>query len=89
MSQDKILELSQVMISVLLSFNNAYQTRTPIANTDEVQFVLSMIGLVANLTTVKKGQWLFSHENSCKDVIRLVMDIVPRVPSPSGNQLKR
>lgn len=77
------------MISVLSSFNNTYQTNTPITDTDEVQFVLSIIGLVANLTTVSKGQWLFSHNNSCKNVVQLIMAIVPRVPSPSGNQLKR
>jgi len=77
------------MIGTLSSFNTTYRTNTPIMNTDETQFVLSIVGLVANLTTVNKGQWLFSQNSVCKTVIQLIINIVPRVPSPSGNRLKR
>lgn len=77
------------MINVLTSFNDTYHPKTPIVDTEETRFVLSIIGLVANLTTVDLGRRFFSQTDSGKNVIQLIMYLVPHIPSPSGNQLKK
>ncbi|XP_015366659.1 PREDICTED: uncharacterized protein LOC107163651 [Diuraphis noxia] len=87
--KDKILELSEIMSGVLASFNDTYQSKIPITDTEETRFVLSIIGLVANLSTVDAGQRFFSQTNSGKNVIRLIVCILIRIPSPSANQLKK
>lgn len=87
--QEKILELSEIMSGVLTSFNDTYQPKIPITDTEETRFVLSIIGLVANLSTVDAGRRFFSQTNSGKNVIRLIICILIRIPSPSANQLKK
>lgn len=87
--QEKILGLSEIMSGVLTSFNDTYQPKIPITDTEETRFVLSIIGLVANLSTVDAGRRFFSQTNSGKNVIRLIICILIRIPSPSANQLKK
>ncbi|CAH1708270.1 unnamed protein product [Aphis gossypii] len=77
------------MSGVLTSFNDTYQPKIPITDTEETRFVLSIIGLVANLSTVDAGRRFFSQTNSGKNVIRLIICILIRIPSPSANQLKK
>lgn len=77
------------MVNVLTSFNDTYETKTPISDTEEIRFVLSVIGLVANLTTVDLGRKFFSKSDNGKNVIRLIAHLVTKIPSPSGNQLKK
>lgn len=72
-----------------MTFNDTYQTKVPISDTDETRFVLSIIGLIANLTTENEGRRFFSQIIHGKRVIQLIMCILTRVPSPSGNQLKK
>lgn len=88
-TQDKILDLSQMMVNVLASFNDTYETKTPISDTEEIRFVLSIIGIVANLTTVDMGRKFFSKTDNGQNVIQLIANLVTKVPSPSGNQLKK
>lgn len=78
-----------MMSGVLTSFNDTYQTKIPITDTEETRFVLSVIGLVANLSTVDAGRRFFSQTNSGKNVIQLIVCILIRIPSPSANQLKK
>jgi len=88
-SQDRMLELSEVMNGALESFDETYGTQVPVGDTDETRFVLSVIGLVANLAAVDAGRRFFSQTDSGKNVVGRVMSVAPRVPSPAGNQLKK
>lgn len=84
-----MLRLSQIMIGVLSSFVNTYPTKLSIVDTDEIQFVRSILGLVLNLATVNEGRQFFLQTENGKNVIQLILNIVPRIPSPSGNKLKK
>lgn len=77
------------MIGVLLSFDDTYITNTPITDSIETRFVLSIIGLVVNLSTTDTGREFFSKNDNGKNVMQLILHIVHRIPSPSGNQLKK
>lgn len=77
------------MIRVLTSFIDTHQRKSPIVDTDETRFVLSIIGLVANLTTVDAGQRFFWQNKCGQNVIQLIINLVPRISSPTGNQLKK
>lgn len=74
---------------MLSSTNDTYNKKTPIVDTDETRFVLNILGLIANSTTVDNGQRFFSLTNNGKNVIQLLVRLLPRIQSPSGNQLKK
>lgn len=77
------------MMRVLTSFIDTHQIKSSIVDTEETRFVMSIIGLVANLTTVDAGQRFFSQNKCGQNVIQLIINLVPRISSPSGNQLKK
>lgn len=87
--QDKLYKLSEIIINVLTSFNDTYQTKIPTTDTEETRFILSIIGLVANLSTVDAGRQFFSQNNNGKNVIKLITTIVSHTLSPSGNKWKK
>ncbi|VVC37889.1 Hypothetical protein CINCED_3A011431 [Cinara cedri] len=87
--KDKIEDLLQVIIGGLTSFNNTYYSYTSIAKTPETRFIKSMLKMVANLSTVDDGQRYFLTTDSGNTLIQLIIKIVHRLPSPSGNALKK
>ncbi|XP_050436299.1 uncharacterized protein LOC126843042 [Adelges cooleyi] len=86
--EDKCARLTQMIVHVLKSFNETYRV-IPTADTNEVRFVLSVIGLVANLSTTDAGREMFSNTENGNKVVKLIICILSRIPSPSGNHLKK
>ncbi|XP_025420936.1 uncharacterized protein LOC112691040 isoform X2 [Sipha flava] len=87
--EDKLTKLSEIMVNVLTSFIDTYQSKIPTTDTEETMFILSIIGLVANLSTEDRGRQFFSQNNIGKNVIKLIMTIVTHTSSSSGNQWKK
>jgi hypothetical protein len=87
--QDKLTKLSEIMVNVLTSFIDTYQSKIPTTDTEETMFILSIIGLVANLSTEDRGRQFFLQNNIGKNVIKLIMTIVTHTSSSSGNQWKK
>ncbi|XP_050440019.1 uncharacterized protein LOC126845407 [Adelges cooleyi] len=88
LEQDKCARMSQMIEHVLRSFYETYRV-IPTADTDEVRFVLSVIGLVANLSTTDAGRKMFSNSENGNKVVKLIVCILCRLKSPSGNRLKK
>ncbi|VVC46210.1 Hypothetical protein CINCED_3A007975 [Cinara cedri] len=88
--QDDLEKLSRTMIGVLTTFDDAYgYSNTPIVDTYETRFILGIVGVVANLSTTEKGRRYYSTMNSGKTIMCIILKIVHRLPSPSGNSLKK
>lgn len=64
------------MISVLKSFNEKYNNEIPPIKTYETKFVISMLGIVANLTTTKDGCRFFSQANDGINVVQHIIFLV-------------
>lgn len=87
--QEKLFDLSEIMINALTSFSDTYQIQIPTTDTEDTRFAQIIIGLVANLSTVDEGRRFFSQNNNGKNVTKLITSIVSRTLSPSGNMWKK
>lgn len=82
-----MINMAKLMISILTTFIETYN-KQPI-KTYDTKFVLNILGIVANLTTIKAGCHFFSQVNDGISVINLIMSMVMYAPSSLNSNLKR
>jgi hypothetical protein len=73
----------------LTSFIETYESSLPGHYDDESQFIMSMCGIITNITAAPAGrQFLVSHPMG-KELLVQFSRILPVIPAPSGNCLKK
>jgi hypothetical protein len=87
--QNKVGDFLAIVNGSLISFMETYESSMPGQCTDESQFILSMCGIVTNIAAAPAGrQFLVSSPNG-KELLEQFNRILPAIPAPSGNCLKR
>lgn len=77
------------MVSVLTDFIKTCNNKIPSIKTYETKFVLSMLGIVANVTTTKEGCRFFSLVDDGANVIHLIVSLVLCTHISQENHLKK
>lgn len=78
-----------MVIGTLTSFMDSYKNEIPGQNTDESQFVMSLVGIVTNIAASADGRQFLIVDEQGKSVVRHFVKILQHIPVPSGNCLKR
>lgn len=81
--------MATFMANILSSFIKSYEYKQmPSIKTNETQFVLQILRILANLTTIKSGCHFFSQVQDGIKIINLIVTLVLCTP-PSINILKK
>lgn len=81
--------MAKLMICILQSFIEIYNNKMPSIKSIETKFVLSILGIVANLTTNKDGCYFFSQVHDGINVVKLIISLVLFIPPSLENNLKK
>lgn len=84
--------MAKLMSSILSSFIEFYDNTNnlmPSTKTHETKFVLSILGIVANVTTTQAGSKFFVEVNDGIDVINHIVSLILCTPSSHTNNLKK
>jgi hypothetical protein len=66
-----------------------YETSLPNQYAEESQFILSMCGIITNIAATSAGRQFLVTNTSGRDLLEQFNRILPVIPEPSGNYLKR
>lgn len=81
--------MARLMTCILNSYIETYNNNMPSIKAYETKCILSILGIVANLTTNKSGCYFFSQVNDGKNVVNLIVSLVLCIPSSLDNNLKK
>ena len=73
----------------LVSFIETYNNAIPSQCADESQFIMSFCGIVTNLAAAPAGRQFIANNPVGKDLLEQISRVLPLIPIPSGNCLKR
>lgn len=73
----------------LESFMETYNLTLPDVTTNEMQFILSLVGVVANMAATPDGRQFLVTDPNGRELINLMINILPIIPLDSGDCLKR
>ena len=68
---------------------DTYRQEIPSQNSDESQFVMSLVGIVTNIAATSEGRLFLIVDEQGKNLVRHFVKILQFIPVPSGNCLKR
>ncbi|XP_021929071.1 heat shock factor 2-binding protein-like isoform X2 [Zootermopsis nevadensis] len=89
LSGNKVGDFLAIVNGSLISFMETYESSMPGQCADESQFIMSMCGIVTNIAAAPAGrQFLVSNPNG-RELLEQFNRILPVIPAPSGNCLKR
>ncbi|XP_060854647.1 uncharacterized protein LOC132932342 [Rhopalosiphum padi] len=87
LQKDNITSMAKFITNILSGFIKTYNKQMPSIKTNETQFVLLILRILANLTTTKSGCHFFSQVNDGINIINLIVSLVLCTP-PSLDILK-
>ncbi|XP_025208184.1 uncharacterized protein LOC112603701, partial [Melanaphis sacchari] len=80
LQKDNITNMAKFITNILSSFIKTYNTQMPSIKTNEAQFVLHILKIIANLTITKSGCHFFSQINDGINIINLIVALVLCTP---------
>ncbi|XP_075227986.1 heat shock factor 2-binding protein-like [Lycorma delicatula] len=86
---DKLSEFCSIVTGTLVSFMETYNREFPDQKTDEMQFILSLAGTVANIAASPDGRHFLASDQNGKELLDQIINILPHIPPVSGDALKR
>nr|CAD7590774.1 unnamed protein product [Timema genevievae] len=89
LSGNKVVEFLSIMNGSLVSFLETYNTNMPASSTDESQFIMSLCGVVTNIAASPAGRQFLATNEKGKELVAQIIRILPGIPTPAGNCLKR
>lgn len=82
--------MAELMTSILNRFIKTYNNNNmPSIKSHETKVVLSILGIVANLTIKKAGRYFFSQIDDGINVVNLIISLVLNIPSSLENDFKK
>jgi len=87
--QNKVADFLDIVNGSLISFMETYETSLPNQYAEESQFILSMCGIVTNIAATPAGRQFLVTDTNGRDLLEQFNRILPVIPEPSGNYLKR
>lgn len=87
--QNKVADFLAIVNGSLISFMETYETSLPNQCAEESQFILSMCGVVTNIAATPAGRQFLVTNTNGRDLLEQFNRILPVIPEPSGNYLKR
>lgn len=87
--QNKVADFLAIVNGSLISFMETYETSLPNQYAEESQFILSMCGIITNIAATSAGRQFLVTNTSGRDLLEQFNRILPVIPEPSGNYLKR
>jgi hypothetical protein len=87
--QNKVADFLAIVNGSLISFMETYETSLPNQSAEESQFILSMCGIVTNIAATPAGRQFLATNTNGRDLLEQFNRILPVIPEPSGNYLKR
>lgn len=82
--------MAKLMTSILNYFIKTFNNNNmPSKKTHETKVVLSILGIVTNLTINKAGSHFFSQVNDGINVVNLIISLVLNIPSSLENNFKK
>jgi hypothetical protein len=87
--QNKVADFLAIVNGSLISFMETYETSLPNQCAEESQFILSMCGIVTNIAATPAGRQFLVTNTNGRDLLEQFNRILPVIPEPSGNYLKR
>ncbi|XP_014256444.1 uncharacterized protein LOC106670522 [Cimex lectularius] len=89
LSSSKISEFFKFTNGILNSFISVYKENMPNLESEESQFVLSVCGCIANISAVTQGARKIITDINGKELVETLINILPAIPKPAGDSLKR
>ncbi|KAK6641355.1 hypothetical protein RUM44_013064 [Polyplax serrata] len=86
---NRIGDFFLIVVGTLTSFMDTYKQEIPSQNSDESQFVMSLVGIVTNIAAAAEGRLFLIIDEHGKNLIRHFVKMLQYIPVPSGNCLKR
>lgn len=87
--QNKIGEFFCIVNGSLLSYVETYSIAMPDTNTNETQFILSLIGIITNIAASPAGREFLTTDPNGKELIQQMLYVMALIPEPSGDCLIR
>ncbi|XP_015179837.1 PREDICTED: heat shock factor 2-binding protein-like [Polistes dominula] len=83
--QNKVREFLSIVSGSFVAFISTYETGIPPTNNVEYQFVLGLLGIVTNISSIPKGrEFLITNQNG-KDLVEKIIKFMPNFfPVASG-----
>ncbi|XP_067013401.1 heat shock factor 2-binding protein [Anabrus simplex] len=89
LSGNKVGEFLNIVNGTLMSFMETYDSQMPGQCADESQFIMAMCGIVTNIAASPAGRQFLVMSPNGKELLESFVNILPSVPCPTGNCLKR
>ncbi|RZF39982.1 hypothetical protein LSTR_LSTR002385 [Laodelphax striatellus] len=86
---NKLPDFCSIVSGTLVSFLETYNREFPDQKTDEMQFILSLGGTVANIAASTDGRQFLTGNKYGRELLDQVLNILPHIPPVSGDTLKR
>ncbi|XP_015120867.1 heat shock factor 2-binding protein isoform X2 [Diachasma alloeum] len=89
-NRQNLKDLLSITNTALESFIQTFEGKFPDMKEEQYQFMMSLMGTVTNISSNSTGrQFLISHEQNGKELIKLIVLSIPGLPLISGDPLKR
>ncbi|KAK7871596.1 hypothetical protein R5R35_001789 [Gryllus longicercus] len=89
LSGNKMGDFLNIVNGTLVSFIETYDSHMPGQCADESQFIMSMCGIITNIAASPAGRQFLVTNPTGKELLDMFVRVLPRIPCPSGNCLKR
>uniref|UniRef100_A0A1B6KF78 Heat shock factor 2-binding protein n=1 Tax=Graphocephala atropunctata TaxID=36148 RepID=A0A1B6KF78_9HEMI len=89
LSTNRVSEFLCIVSGSLQSFLDTYNTSLPDVTTNETQFILSLVGTVANMASTSDGRQFLVTDPNGRELVTQLLSTLPGVPEGSGDSLKR
>ncbi|KAK3931728.1 Heat shock factor 2-binding protein [Frankliniella fusca] len=89
LSGNKATDFICIVSGTLESFLETFNTEMPNQSSDESQFIMAMGGIVTNMAAAPAGRQFLVSDPNGRDLIQQIVRVLPVIPTPSGNCLKR
>ncbi|XP_034253277.1 heat shock factor 2-binding protein-like [Thrips palmi] len=89
LSGNKAADFLCIVSGTLESFLETFNTEMPGPSADESQFIMAMGGIVTNMAAAPAGRQFLVSDPNGRELILQIIRILPVIPTPSGNCLKR
>lgn len=66
-----------------------YRNSLPDVTTNETQFILSLVGVVANMAGTADGRQFLVTDPNGRELVNQLLTLLPHIPEESGDSLKR
>jgi len=89
LSSNRVSELLCIVSGSLESFMETYGAALPDTSTNEMQFILALVGVVSNMAATPAGRQFLVTDPNGRETVHQMADALPRLPDPSSGQCLR